>query len=288
MLRHKEPYLSFYRILGYCPHRIELYQQAVTHRSAVASDENGRKINNERLEFLGDAVFTLVTADILYHAFPEKREGFLSSSRSRIIQRETLNRIALEIGLNKLVRADIQITSHNNYIYGNAFEALIGAIYLDCGFKQCRRFIAERIFARYIDLEQITQTDINFKSKLVEWGQRHRVNIDWKLENSTLDSNNNPVFTVRAIAGHIEGKAATGYSKKEAQQTSTVIKHQERFISHIEKKVDNRKPGRKAPFHRKNLIIRPGQQRFYRFTLRTDSLPQIGNTVCRREIVLTI
>ena len=104
MLRHKEPYLSFYRILGYCPHRIELYQQAVTHRSAVASDENGRKINNERLEFLGDAVFTLVTADILYHAFPEKREGFLSSSRSRIIQRETLNRIALEIGLNKLVR----------------------------------------------------------------------------------------------------------------------------------------------------------------------------------------
>lgn len=89
MLRHKEPYLSFYRILGYCPHRIELYQQAVTHRSAVASDENGRKINNERLEFLGDAVFTLVTADILYHAFPEKREGFLSSSRSRIIQRET-------------------------------------------------------------------------------------------------------------------------------------------------------------------------------------------------------
>lgn len=149
MLRHKEPYLSFYRILGYCPHRIELYQQAVTHRSAVASDENGRKINNERLEFLGDAVFTLVTADILYHAFPEKREGFLSSSRSRIIQRETLNRIALEIGLNKLVRADIQITSHNNYIYGNAFEALIGAIYLDCGFKQCRRFIAERISPLY-------------------------------------------------------------------------------------------------------------------------------------------
>ena len=221
MLRHKEPYLSFYRILGYCPHRIELYQQAVTHRSAVASDENGRKINNERLEFLGDAVFTLVTADILYHAFPEKREGFLSSSRSRIIQRDTLNRIALEIGLNKLGRADIQITSHNNYIYGNAFEALIGAIYLDCGFKQCRRFIAERIFARYIDLEQITQTDINFKSKLVEWGQRHRVNIDWKLENSTLDSNNNPVFTVRAIAGHIEGKAATGYSKKEAQQKAS-------------------------------------------------------------------
>ena len=145
----------------------------------------------------------------------------MSSSRSRIIQRETLNRIALEIGLNKLVRADIQITSHNNYIYGNAFEALIGAIYLDCGFKQCRRFIAERIFARYIDLEQITQTDINFKSNLVEWGQRHRVNIDWKLENSTLDSNNNPVFTVRAIAGHIEGKAATGYSKKEAQQKAS-------------------------------------------------------------------
>ena len=188
MLRHKEPYLSFYRILGYCPHRIELYQQAVTHRSAVASDENGRKINNERLEFLGDAVFTLVTADILYHAFPEKREGFLSSSRSRIIQRETLNRIALEIGLNKLVRADIQITSAMNL-------------------RHC--------------LNPIRKIPLRKKKKT-----------------RTAENNSLPFLIY---------------------QTSTVIKHQERFISHIEKKVDNRKPGRKAPFHRKDLIIRPGQ-----------------------------
>lgn len=221
MLRHKEPYLSLYRLLGFYPRRIELYQQALTHRSATVADENGRKINNERLEFLGDAVFTLVTADILYHAFPEKREGFLSDARSRIIRRDNLNRIAEEMGLDKLVQTDMQYTSHNNYIYGNAFEALIGAIYLDCGFKACRRFIAERIFAHHIDLKQITQTDINFKSKLVEWGQRHRVNIDWKLESSTFDDNNNPLFTVRAIAGHVEGNPATGYSKKEAQQKAS-------------------------------------------------------------------
>ena len=198
MSRHKEPYLSFYRLLGFYPRRIELYQQALTHRSATVADENGRKINNERLEFLGDAVFTLVTADILY-----------------------LNRIAEEMGLDKLVQTDIQYTSHNNYIYGNAFEALIGAIYLDQGFKFCRRFIAERIFARHIDLKQVTQTDINFKSKLVEWGQRHRVEVDWKLESSSFDENNNPLFTVRAIAGHVEGNPATGYSKKEAQQKAS-------------------------------------------------------------------
>lgn len=221
MSRHKEPYLSFRRMLGFYPRRIELYQLALTHRSAALTDENGRKINNERLEFLGDTVFTLVTADILYHTFPDKNEGFLSNSRAQIIRRENLNRIAEEMGLNALVQADIQFTSHNNYIYGNAFEALIGAIYLDQGFKTCRRFIAERIFARHIDLKNITQTDINFKSKLVEWGQRHRVTIDWKLVSSTFDDNNNPLFTVRAIAGHIEGKPATGYSKKEAQQKAS-------------------------------------------------------------------
>lgn len=221
MSRHKEPYSSFYRLLGFYPRRIGLYQQALTHRSATVADENGRKINNERLEFLGDAIFTLVTADILYHAFPENREGFLSNARSRIIRRENLNRIAEEMGLDKLVQTDIQYTSHNNYIYGNAFEALIGAIYLDQGFKVCRRFIAERIFARHIDLKQVTQTDINFKSKLVEWGQRHRVEVDWKLESSSFDENNNPLFTVRAIAGHVEGNPATGYSKKEAQQKAS-------------------------------------------------------------------
>ncbi|MCD8288069.1 MAG: ribonuclease III [Porphyromonadaceae bacterium] len=223
MLRHREPYLSFYKLLGFLPHNIGLYQQAVTHRSASFTDKEGRKVNNERLEFLGDAVFTLVSADILYHAFPEKKEGFLSNSRSRIIQRETLNQIAVEMGLDKLVQSDVQIVSHNNYIYGNAFEALIGAIYLDVGFKRCRRFIAERIFSPYIDLEKITQTEINFKSKLVEWGQRQHVHIGWKLESASVDENNNPLFTVCAIAGQVEGEAATGYSKKEAQQKASQL-----------------------------------------------------------------
>lgn len=203
------------------PRNIELYRQAVTHRSIGSCDAAGRKINNERLEFLGDAVFTAVAADILYHAFPEKHEGFLSNSRSRVIQRETLNRIAIEIGLDRLVRAELRSCSHNNYIYGNAFEAFIGAIYLDCGYERCRKFIEDKIFKNHIDLNEIEKNDGNYKSKLVEWGQGHHVEVLWEVDESLTDEKNNPLFKVHAVVGGVAGKQADGYSKKEAQQKAS-------------------------------------------------------------------
>ncbi len=220
-LRRKEPYSSFYAILGFVPHRIELYRQALTHRSAAVRDEGGAKINNERLEFLGDAVFTAVTADVLYRSFPDKHEGFLSNLRSRIIRREMLNRIAIEIGLDALVQVNLRTISHNNYIYGNAFEALIGAIYLDCGYERCKDFIERRIIKNYIDLEKETHNDANYKSKLVEWGQSHHLDVTWEVDESLTDEDNNPIFKVHAVVGGVAGKQAMGYSKKEAQQKAS-------------------------------------------------------------------
>lgn len=220
MHRHKEPYSAFYKILGFCPRNIALYEQALTHRSAA--DALNRE-DNERLEFLGDSLFTAVTVDYLYRHYPDKREGFLSNFRSRIIQRETLNRVAVEIGLDKLVHADLRSAAHNNYVYGNAFEAFIGAIYLDRGYERCRRFIIERIFPAYIDLNEITRTEVNFKSKLVEWGQHYHLDIAWQLDESTVDESGNPLFKVRAVVGGKEGPQASGYSKKEAQQKASCL-----------------------------------------------------------------
>lgn len=129
--KDRESYFCFYRILGFFPRNIKVYQQALLHKSTSLRTEKGRPINNERLEFLGDAILDAIVGDIVYRHFEGRREGFLTNTRSKIVQRETLNKLAVEIGLDKLVKYSTRSSSHNSYMYGNAFEAFIGAIYLD-------------------------------------------------------------------------------------------------------------------------------------------------------------
>ncbi len=131
--KDRESYFCFYRILGFFPRDIKVYQQALLHKSISMRSEKGRPINNERLEFLGDAILDAIVGDIVYRHFEGKREGFLTNTRSKIVQRETLNKLAVEIGLDKLMKYSTRSSSHNSYMYGNAFEAFIGAIYLDQG-----------------------------------------------------------------------------------------------------------------------------------------------------------
>ena len=126
---NKEPYSSLYKILGFYPDNIHLYEQAFLHKSSSVESGDGRWLNNERLEFLGDAVLDAVVADIVYKHFQNKREGFLTNTRSKIVQRETMNRVAVELGLDKMVVYSAKLSSHNNHMYGNALEALIGAIW---------------------------------------------------------------------------------------------------------------------------------------------------------------
>lgn len=167
VLRNKEPYSSMYRMLGFYPNSMWLYEQAFTHRSSHNTPEGKRSNDNERLEFLGDAVLGIAVADILYKHFPNQKEGFLTSTRSKIVQRETLNRIALEMGLDKMMVSTVRPQTHNSYILGNALEALIGAIYLDQGYRRCRRFVQERMIDRYTPLDKVAQKEVNFKSNLL-------------------------------------------------------------------------------------------------------------------------
>ena len=192
--KDKESYFFFYKILGFYPRNIQLYQQALLHKSTSIRSEKGRPLNNERLEFLGDAILDAIVGDIVYKHFEGRREGFLTNTRSKIVQRETLNKLAVEIGLDKLVKYSTRSSSHNSYMYGNAFEAFIGAIYLDQGYERCKRFMEEKIFKNYIDLDKMSRKEVNFKSKLIEWSQKSKVEVSFELIEQFLDEDYNPMF----------------------------------------------------------------------------------------------
>ena len=216
--KRKEPYFTLYQILGFYPGRISLYEEAFRHSSASIWTADRRNINNERLEFLGDGLLDCIVADILYRRYPNAQEGFLTISRSKVVQRDMLDNIALQIGLDKLIVFSPKISNHNNHIYGNAFEALVGAVYVDKGYQACFDFV-ERMIDLHLDLSLITQQEINFKSSLLEWGQKHRVEIFFDLMENTTDKEGKQLFhTAIHVVGGREIGVGKGYSKKESQQ----------------------------------------------------------------------
>ncbi|MDR0989589.1 MAG: ribonuclease III [Prevotellaceae bacterium] len=237
--KDRESYLCFYRILGFYPRNIRIYQQALLHKSSTIRGEKGRLQNNERLEFLGDAILDSVVADIVYRHFEGRREGFLTNTRSKIVQRETLNKLAVEIGLDKLVKYSTRTSSHNSYMYGNAFEAFIGAIYLDQGYDRCKQFMEEKIFKQYINLDKMSRKEVNFKSKLIEWSQKNKMEVSFELIEQSLDSENNPVFHTEVLIETLSAGKGTGYSKKESQQNASrtalkKIKNNAAFLRQVE------------------------------------------------------
>lgn len=220
----KEPYLQFSRILGFFPDNIAYYQLAVRHRSVTPPAAHGHALSNERLEFLGDAVLNSVVTDIIFRRYTNKREGFLTNTRSKIVNREFLNQIALEMGLDKLVQKSRyfnQTLSSN--IYGNAFEALIGAIYLDQGYKQCRRFVEKRFFRIFVDIEKVIVNESNYKSKIIEFCQKHHLTYEFKLLEEVLAGHGSHVFKTALLIEGNEIAQACGSSKKESQQHVSLI-----------------------------------------------------------------
>lgn len=238
--KNKEFLSALYDILGFYPHNIEIYRIAFSHKSLSyrrdadskkggkdrkannrdrkqRSENTSKPLNNERLEYLGDAVLETIVSDILFHHFPHKREGFLTSTRSKIVQREALNRLAADMGLEKLILAAQGTRMSHTNIGGNAFEALMGAIYLDRDFKTCQWFINNRVIGRYVDLDNVAQKEVNFKSKLLEWSQKNRININFK--DSACDGEKG-FRTVISIEG-ITIARGSGRSKKESQQEAS-------------------------------------------------------------------
>lgn len=222
MVRNKEPYFSLFNILGFIPNDISFYKQAFIHRSSSVIDvEQKRKLNNERLEFLGDAILDSIISDIVFNYFPNQKEGFLTNTRSKIVQRESLNEIACKLGVDKLLINSSRSTSHNNYIYGNAMEALIGAIYLDKGYDTCFKFVKERIIDQYFDLNKVSKKEVNFKSNLIEWSQKNKLEITFELIESFTDPEGNPVFQTSVSLYDMQLGIGIGYSKKESHQEAS-------------------------------------------------------------------
>ena len=161
-------------ILGYKPGNIFLYHLAFLHKSATQETLNGIRINNERLEFLGDAILDAVAADFLFKTFPTKDEGFLTEMRSKIVSRVMLNKLSRKMGIDQLIQLDNSSAGTFRSCNGDAFEALIGAMYLDKGYDFTRKTILNQIISRYFDMNELVNQELNFKSKIIEWAQREK------------------------------------------------------------------------------------------------------------------
>jgi ribonuclease-3 len=190
---------------------------AFIHKSASVVLQNGEVVNNERLEYLGDAILDAVVADFLFKNFPDKDEGFLTKMRSKMVKRKHLNLLAYRIGLNQLVVTHTNPVNVSKHLYGNAFEALVGAIYLDKGFKKACQFV-ERIINRYVDIEKLKQSDSDYKSKLIEWAQKKKVEIIFDSHEEILGTGKIPQFVSYIKMMNEELGRGVGHSKKEAEQ----------------------------------------------------------------------
>ena len=218
----KKPFLQLKAILGFYPRNIQLYQLALMHKSVTYRTERSKHVNNERLEFLGDAVLGAVVADILYRHYGKKQEGFLTSLRSKLVCRNALNKLAVDMGLDKLIQHTGAVTTgHNSFMNGNAFEAFIGAIYLDRGYRYCYRFMENRVFGQYIQIDKVARQEQNFKSLFIEWCQKHQFQFAFTQKESRDSADRHtPMFHSTALVEGISCGTGDGYSKKESDQNA--------------------------------------------------------------------
>ena len=177
----KALYDYIHNIFGFYPKNIALYRVAFTHKSMASETVGSYHVNNERMEYLGDSVLSTAVADYLFHTYPTQPEGFLTEMRSRIVSRASLNKLSEKLGFGDYIRHTPDVGNNAHSMGGNAFEALMGAIYLDRGFDFAKHVIIDRIVKIHIDLEQLQTTDVNFKSKLLEWSQKHKKSTTFKM-----------------------------------------------------------------------------------------------------------
>jgi len=218
--RGKKFYFSIWMLTGFRPGNISLYRLALTHKSANIKAENGKLISNERLEYLGDAILGAIIANELYLRYPEGSEGFLTKTRSRIVNRSHLNEIASAMGLAEILETKLQTDPKQTHVLGDALEAIIGALFLDYGFDDCSKFINEKLIGKYIDLEELIRKDTNYKSLLIEWAQKSRKNVNFITEEHHSAENSAALFLSYALIDDERAGEGEGASKKEAQQNA--------------------------------------------------------------------
>jgi len=216
---HPDLYSFFKEVLGFTPRNVALYQMALIHRSKSVESDAGVRINNERLEYLGDAVLGAIVADMLYKKYPRHGEGFLTEMRSKLVSRRTLNNLAREMGLAALVQTSRDANGGFKSVDGDAFEALVGAIYLDRGFDFARRVVTDKIYRSYVDIDTLSHTDWNYKSKLIDWGQKTRNKVSFEVENVIPQRRNcRAQYDVRVKINDEPREHAVDFSIKAAEQ----------------------------------------------------------------------
>jgi ribonuclease III len=220
---HRKELKALKNILGFVPGNYALYRLALRHKS-VASDisNKGIKNSNERLEFLGDAILGSVVAEVLFKKFPFKDEGFLTEMRSKIVNRAHLNQLSKKIGIAEMIDYDAKINNmgnKNSSLFGDAFEAMIGAIYLDKGYEFTRRLIIHRIILPHVDIDHLEQTESNYKSRLLEWAQKEGKEINFELLDEK-SSGQSRLFTVRVLINGEEKGKGQDFSKKNAEKNA--------------------------------------------------------------------
>jgi ribonuclease-3 len=210
---------SLKNLLGFVPGNLSLYRLAFRHKSAAQNVKKGVKNSNERLEFLGDAVLGSVVAETLFKLYPYEDEGFLTELRSKIVSRVNLNQLARKLGFEQLIEYDNRMvnSTRQGSLLGDAFEALVGAVYLDKGYDFTKEFLVNHIFKSHIDIHTLEQTETNFKSKLIEWCQRHGKDVSFDLC-PNQEGENTKLFTMQAsVDGEILGTGKE-FNKKNAEK----------------------------------------------------------------------
>ena len=205
-------------IIGFRTTNLRIYEAAFIHRSASFTLPDGQRINNERLEFLGDAVLDAILSDYLFEKFPDANEGFMTKIRSRIVNREILNQLALSMGIDKFLVSNVSSNHSTRNLYGDALEALIGALFIDKGFKKTKSLFIKRVFNKYLDLGQIVDTDADYKSLVFEWIQKHKTNLTFEYKEEYDFKLKKSVFSATLIINNEEFGNGQGASKKEAEQ----------------------------------------------------------------------
>jgi len=209
------------KILGFRPGNLRLYEIAFIHRSATLTLPNGKKVNNERLEYLGDAVLDAILSDFLFEKFPDANEGFLTKIRSRIVNRDVLNQLAISMGINRILVSNISSAHPTKNLYGDAFEALIGVVFIDKGFRKTKKLFLKNVLKRYLNLTEIVNTDTDYKSLVFEWVQKHKSNLIFTY-NEEYDFNlKKSVFSTILTIDKQELGEGHGSSKKEAEQEAS-------------------------------------------------------------------
>lgn len=209
------------KILGFRPGNLKLYEIAFIHRSASFTLPNGKKVNNERLEYLGDAVLDAILSDYLFEVFPDANEGFMTKIRSRIVNRDVLNHLAVSMGINKILICNISSVHTTKNLYGDAFEALIGSVFLDKGFKKTKKLFIKNVLNKYLDLEVIVNTDTDYKSLVFEWVQKNKSNLIFTYKEEYDFTLKKSIFSTTLFIDKIESGEGHGSSKKEAEQEAS-------------------------------------------------------------------